>query len=95
MFLLILGNVIYSDTAYPLTTKGPSLCKSTAGHTVVLNFFPFFPEQRNTSLLNQSEMNTLAKLCRIYIQITHALLTCITVHIKTNQIEHFPFDVWR
>ena len=40
--------------------------------------------------LNQSEINTLygtkllANLCRIYIQITHALLTCITVHIKTN-----------
>jgi hypothetical protein len=84
MFLFIHGNAIYSGTAYPGATKGPSLCKNTAGHTVILNLL----------YLSQSEINTLygtkllANLCRIYIQITHALLTCITVHIKTNNIKH-------
>ena len=38
-------------------------------------------------------MNTLAKLCRIYIQITHALLTCITVHFKTTvDSRYLEFD---
>ena len=99
MFLFRHGNVIYSGTAYPGATKGPSLCKYTAGHTVILNFFPFFPENRNTSLLNFSpgfaHMISIGG-CWIHMYHTRSIhcRTYASTSLQTGSVNNFPFNLF-